>query len=247
MIYFTDGTKEAFLTAFLLAYNDEDAYISSFQKQLILGQESVFVKADLSRAEKAKRRLLEFDGDCMTDLDLLLRSGESTREQIAFGYLKFLSKQKRPVRAMLAESTVIAATECIRRVTFELHRLHGFVRFIESASGALYAPLAPDNDIIDMLIPHFRTRLPEYPFVLHDVPRKKAAIYDGKNTFTAPLESAEIALSADENDWQALWRRYYRSVNIPSRERLKQMRGYMPVRYWKYMPEFLKQLEDNSI
>ena len=41
----------------------------------------------------------------------------------------------------------------------------------------------------------------------------------------------------DENNWQKLWQRYYASVNIPSRERLKQMKGYMPVRYWKFMPE----------
>ena len=240
MIYFTDGTKEAFLTAFLLAFDDKDAYITSSQKQLILGQDSVFVKADSVRAKKAESRLLEFDRECMEDLFLLLRSGENTREQTAFRYLKLLAEQKRPVRKMLAEDAVLAATECIRRVTFEIHRLHGFVRFMESDSGALYAPVAPDNDIVDLLVPHFRTRLPEYPFVLHDVPRRKAAVYDGQNTFLAPLERAEIALSADEKEWQALWRRYYHSVNIPSRERLKQMRGYMPVRYWRFMPEFAK-------
>ena len=55
--------------------------------------------------------------------------------------------------------------------------------------------------------------------------------------FTAPLTKAEIVLSADEEGWQALWRQYYASVNIPSRKRLRQMKGYMPVRYWKFMPE----------
>ena len=123
-------------------------------------------------------------------------------------------------------------------MTYEIHRLHGFVRFLESASGALYAPLSPDNDVVDLLVPHFRSRLPEFPFVLHDVKRKKAAVYDGKNTFLAPLEQAEVVLSASEQAWQTLWQRYYKSVNIPQRERLKQMKGYMPVRYWKFMPEF---------
>lgn len=241
MIYFTDGTKEAFLTAFLLAYRDEDSYITSSQKQLVLGQSTVFVKADAERAKKAEQRLLAFDSDCMQDLDYLLRSGSCDGEQVAFRYLRFLAQEKRPVRGMLAESAVIAATECIRRVTFEVHRLHGFVRFLESESGALYAPIAPDHDIVDLLVPHFRARLTEFPFVLHDVTRKKAAVYDGKNTFLAPLEKAEILLSADETAWQKLWSNYYRSVNIPSRERLKQMRGYMPVRYWKFMPEFMKQ------
>lgn len=237
MIYFTDGTKESFLTAFLLSYRDEDAYITSSQKQLLLGQETVFVKADRSRAERAERRLLEFDGECMNDLAILLRSGNPAREQIALRYLKFLTLKKMPVRSMLAETCIIEAMECMRQVTFEIHRLHGFVRFIESESGALYAPLGPDNDIVDLLVPHFRARFPEYPFLLHDVPRKKAAVYDGANSFMAPLDRAEIVLSANETQWQALWKNYYKSVNIPSRERLKQMRGYMPVRYWKFCPE----------
>ena len=174
----------------------------------------------------------------MEDLDYLLRSGMDGHEQVAFRYFKLLAEKKAPVRDMLAEEEVLLASECIRKVTYEIHRMHGFVRFLESASGALYAPLSPDNDVVDLLVPHFRARLPEFPFVLHDVKRKKAAVYDGKNTFLAPLERAEVMLSADEQAWQALWQRYYRSVNIPQRERLKQMKGYMPVRYWKFMPEF---------
>ena len=76
-----------------------------------------------------------------------------------------------------------------------------------------------------------------FPFVLHDVTRKKATVYDGKNLFNAYLPCADVLLSADEQGWQSLWKRYYAAVNIPSRERLKQMRGYMPVRYWKFLPE----------
>lgn len=237
MIYFTDGTKENFLTAFLLAFEDRDARLTSSQAQLVLGQECVFVKTDAARAEKAERRLLELDSGSMRDLFYLLRSKDPSREQIAFSYLKFLAEEQRPVRGMLAKSAVLAAVECVKKVTFEIHRLHGFVRFMETESGALYAPIAPDNDICDLLVPHFRARIPEFAFVLHDVPRRKAAVYDGQNAFTAPLEKAEIVLSADETEWQALWRSYYQNVNIPSRKRLKQMRGYMPVRYWRFLPE----------
>ncbi len=237
MIYLTDGTKACFLTAFLYAFKDDEAVISSVQTQLAIGQRTVFVAADAEKAAKAEKRLLSFDKDCVDDLLLMLRSGMPDHEQIAFRYFRLLAEKRAPVRGMLAETAVLAASECIRKVTYEIHRMHGFVRFMESASGALYAPLAPDNDIVDLLLPHFRTRLPEFPFVLHDVRRKKAAVYDGKSAFTAPLDRAEIALSADEEGWQALWRRYYDSVNIPCRERLKQMKSYMPVRYWRFLPE----------
>ncbi len=237
MIYFYDGTKEAFLTAFLLAYPDEEAVLVSGTRQLSVGQSTVFVRSDPDRARRAEARLKELDRDGLKELDLLLRSGQEDRDTVAFEYFRLIAARGCPVRKMLAEDAVFAAMECIRRVEFEVHRFHGFLRFMESASGALYAPFAPDNDICDLILPHFRTRLAPLPFVIHDVGRKKAAVFDGDHVFTAPLEKAELALSSDEEGWQELWKHYYKSVNIPSRERLKQMRGYMPVRYWKFMPE----------
>ncbi len=237
MIYFYDGTENGFFTAFLAAFQDDDAVVTARNVQLSLGQQTVFVASNESRASKAKDRLYAIDKDCLQEIQLLLRSGETGADMAAYRYLKLIAKEKRPVRDMLANEDVLSATEYLRRITFEIHRLHGFLRFMESASGALYAPVSPDNDICDLLLPHFRARLPKYPFVIHDVRRKKAAVYDGQNSFTAPLEQAEIVLSADETEWQSLFQRYYQAVNIPERERLKQMRGYMPVRYWKFMPE----------
>ena len=46
MIYFFDGSRDAFLTAFLLAYCDEDALFTTGSRQLTLGQASVFVRTD---------------------------------------------------------------------------------------------------------------------------------------------------------------------------------------------------------
>jgi len=238
MIYFIDGSKDAFFTAFLRAYYDENAFLSSSQCQLSLGQESIFVKADPTLARRVEKRFMQLDRKSMKDLDYFLRSGDARREQIAFRYFLLLAKNGRPVRSMLSHPDVLAAEECIRKISHEIERMHGFLRFMESASGALYAPISPDNDIVDLLLPHFRDRLQSYPFVIHDVKRQKAAIYDGAHTFFAPLSRAEIVLSADECAWQALWRRYYREVNIPSRERLTQMRRCLPVRYWKFMTEF---------
>ena len=40
MIYFFDGSKDAFLTAFLLAYRDEDALLTTGNHQLALGQKA---------------------------------------------------------------------------------------------------------------------------------------------------------------------------------------------------------------
>jgi probable DNA metabolism protein len=237
MIYFYDGTEDGFYTAFLQAFADPEAYLTAGQQQLILGQECVYVRTDATRARKAKARFWQLDKECGKELTLLLRSGDGGKDQIAFRYFYLIAQEKHPVRQMLSNEDVLNATECLQRIESEIHRLHGFLRFMESQSGALYAPCSPDHDIVDLLLPHFKARLSQFPFVIHDVKRKKAAVYDGEHTFVAPLEQAELVLSAEEEGWQALWKRYYKSVNIPSRQRLKQMKGYLPVRYWKFLPE----------
>ena len=237
MTYFFDGTKYGFLTAFLAAFSDADARIYCSDGQLTLGETPVFVETDKEKAKKAENRLLSFDRDCMQDLDTLLRSSMHEKAQIALEYFRLLAKIKSPISKRLAEPAVFAAVECMKKVGHEIHKMHGFIRFIETASGALYAPFSPDNDIADILARHFRARLPKFPFVLHDVARKKAAVYDGKNIFVAPLPQANVVLAANETEWKTLWQNYYVAVNIPSRERLNQMRGSMPVRYWKFLPE----------
>lgn len=237
MVYCFDGSKYGFLSALLIAFPDPAAIVTSGREQIPLGMTAIDVPNDFVRAKKAEERLLSFDRDFDFDLDRLLRCGMADKEQVAFRYFRLLAQEKRPVAKRLANSDVFTAVEYIKKVGHEIHKMHGFIRFMETESGALYAPFSPDNDICDLLVPHFRARLPQFPFVLHDVKRQKAAVYDGKNTFVAPLAQADILLSADELGWQNLWKKYYGAVNIPCRERLKQMRGYMPQRYWKFLPE----------
>ncbi len=237
MLYVFDGSAEGFLTAFVKGFLDGDAEVSSKQVQMRIGRGQVCVETDFLLAERVKNRLLSFDGACLHDLDTLLRSGEADNEQVAFLYFKKLATEKTVIRNRLADLDVFRAVEYMKKVGFEIHRFHGFIRFMETASGALYAPFSPDNDICDLLLPHFKARLPQFAFVLHDIKRKKAAVYDGKNSFASPLSQADILLSGDEIAWQTLWKDYYAAVNIPSRERFEQMRSYMPKRYWKFLTE----------
>ena len=236
MIYLTEETRDGFLTALLAAWGDEEAVLLP-KDERPLGP-CVEVVPDPQKAQKALCRFQELDGGCVREIDRLLRCGDEGHMQTAFRYLLLIAKRGGPVRGMLSHPDVLKAEQAIRRVSHEIDRMKGFVRFSESASGALYAPLSPDNDIVDILARHFAKRLPEYPFVLHDVRRKKAAVWDGAHLFLAPLQQAEVMLSADEEGWQKLWKTYFSAVNIPSRERIRQQNGYLPKRYRKFMTEF---------
>ena len=193
MIYLYDGTTDGFLCAFLAAYSDEDAVLASDGFQLPIGAEAIPVATDKEKAKKAKARLLSFDKNSMYALSTILRSGDSDKDEVAFRYFRFLATKKRPVLAMLSEEAVRRADDCVRRVGFEIHRMKGFIRFFETESGALYAAFSPDNDIVDLLVPHFRARLPRFPFVIHDVRRKKAAVGDPEHSFLAPSTERKLA------------------------------------------------------
>ena len=108
---------------------------------------------------------------------------------------------------------------------------------MESKDKVLYAPYSPDNNITDMLMEHFAERLKSERFVIHDVKRKIAGMYNGKEWIMNYVGEVEIYLSEYERAFENLWKKYYVAVNIKERPHEKQMKGYMPVRYWKFLPE----------
>lgn len=234
----TDGGEESFYTAVAKAYSRTDYKISSekeIQTDLFSSVEEV--TADTVQAEEFKKKLQELDGYATQEIEIALRSGDRQKEQTALEYIRLIFEKGKPVREMSALQGVMDMDDLVRRVLNELHKMKGFLRFTETSDGVLYAPFSPDNDIIDLLAEHFTRRLKNQKFVIHDIARKTAVAYDGKRAVLFNADRAEINLSDCEKSCVNLWRLYYRSVNIESRPHEKQMKGYMPVRYWKFLPE----------
>ena len=237
-VYLVDGSEDNFYTAVFNAYNDRECIITSERDvQLGLDYEIKDVVTDDEKARRVRAKLNALDRGAEEDISLVLKSCETLKESAAFAYIKLIIRQGGAVRGMLADPTVIEVTEIRTRVVGETHRLKGLLRFMENADGVLYAPYSPDNDVTEMLAVHFAARLGEKPFVIHDVKRKIAALYDGRQIVMTRADNAEIYLSEYEDYFQKLWKQYYDSVNIESRPHPKQMRGSMPVRYWKFLPE----------
>ena len=237
-VYFTDGTAEGFFSAVFDAYGDKGALLTSSDAfQAALDDSFVRVPPSPEKAARVVRKLEALDRGCLWEIDCILRTPEADREQAAFLYIHLLTERKGPVRGMLSRPEVRRARELAERVGQERHRLTGFLRFRETADGVFYAPCAPDNEVVELLMPHFAARFKTFPFVIHDLKRKLAGLCDGRNWTVVPAPEAELVLSENEDEFEALWKKYYRTVNIPSRRNIRQMKGYMPVRYWKFLPE----------
>lgn len=239
-IYQIDQTPCAFFTAVFCAYADRaenSAIIVSSDFQSSIGDEFLSPAPDEKKAARVLKKLRAIDARCLCEIDYILRTAAPDREQIAFLYIKRLLSNNAPVREMLVFPEIRRAMDLSAQVGNESHRLTGFLRFHETASGIFYAACTPDNDVVDFLMPHFCARFKNTPFVIHDVKREIAGVYNGNSWLVAPAKRADIVFSEREDGFLKLWKEYYHTVTIPARKNTRQMKNYMPVRYWKFMPE----------
>lgn len=237
-IFITDGTVTGFFTAVFSAYAEKECLITSDNNiQLSLDSEIINVFGDNEKSMRVQTAIEKCDLTAVDDIILALHSCDPLKEQTAFEYIKKLLVFKSPISKRLSLPEVIEFNELLYKIRGEVHRFKGFIRFMESKDGVLYAPYSPDNDITDLIMPHFAERMKSERFVIHDTKRKVAGMYDGREWIICGVGEAEVYLSEYEQAFKNLWKKYYSAVNIKERHHEKQMKGYMPVRYWKYLPE----------
>lgn len=141
---------------------------------------------------------------------------------------------------MLTEEPVHTINRIARQVSHEAHKYKGFVRFREVEAGFLYARIEPQADVLTLIAPHFAGRVGDRPWMIHDLSRQQAALYD-MNSWRLIREVellAEPDFSAAEHDYTALWQRYFERHTIAERHNPKLQQQHVPLRYRKHLPEF---------
>jgi probable DNA metabolism protein len=143
-------------------------------------------------------------------------------------------------RALLenqADADVQVARNWAKAVTRDVHKMHAFVRFHETANTEgekLYvAWFEPEHEILRHVAPFFEQRFPNMKWLI--ATPDGAAVWNGTRTeFTDSPGSASLPHSDDTHD---LWRTYYRSICNVARVNPRLMRKEMPERYWRHLPE----------
>lgn len=247
--YFFDGTKNGLLTCIFESFYDrripDDVTTECVQCGLL--DEIVTIKTNNEKAERVYKCLK----NCKTkylvsDFNLTFRSGEKKRFKVLFDYLNVaISNKNIDVSKAFALPEIQAFTDLKNRIYTETHRFKGFLRFMETEKGFYYACYEPDNDITELLVPHFTARL-QSPFIIHDIKRNILALCDGKRykILNGGDNGVTVFMSESEEIFLDLWQQYYKSINIEERKNLRQMRNYMPERYWKNLSEKQEKTED---
>lgn len=247
--YFFDGTKNGLLTCIFESFYDRripDDVTTEFVQCGLL-DEIVTIKTDSEKAERVYKCLK----NCKTkylvsDFNLTFRSGEKSRFKVLFDYLNVaISNKNIDISKAFALPEIQAFTDLKNRIYTETHRFKGFLRFMETEKGFYYACYEPDNDITELLVPHFTARL-QSPFIIHDIKRNILALCDGKRykILDGGDNGVTVFMSESEENFLDLWQQYYKSINIEERKNIRQMRNYMPERYWKNLSEKQEKTED---
>ncbi|MBQ6728049.1 MAG: TIGR03915 family putative DNA repair protein [Clostridia bacterium] len=199
----------------------------------------IVIENDEEKAERVSKALKKYCGsETFNYIGVCLLSCEENALKTAFDFAYLTLRERKNVIDRLALKQVSDFLFTVKRVLYERHKFTGFIRFKETARGILYAPYSPDNDITELLCPHFVKRLSNVPFIIHDVKRNVAGVSDGRRfTIMKTENQAVLELSKDEKEWENLWKDYYKAANIKERKNRKQQNNLMPMRYRKFLPE----------
>ena len=239
-IYIYDATIEGLLTIVYKCIQDKElAKLITTENNHIpnLLDRPIYIKTDL---EKAKDLLEEIEYQIspltLYYLFTAFKSGRTDKEDIIARYLIYGFKYGSTINEMLHNEWVYEVQQLCQQVKCDAHKLIGFLRFNQIANDYLYAEYESEHDIIEYLAQHFKVRLPNETWIIHDRNREKISLYSKGDL--AIVDASEFKIPTNYNDeYVGLWKQYFKDISIKERENRRCQKNFMARKYWKYMVE----------
>jgi probable DNA metabolism protein len=238
-IFLTDKNIDGILSALFLCFTEKILPDDIEEKTIYqpkIDAITIDVKTNAEHSSRVKKALFEYGGsDIIALMRICLKSCDSRSAITAFNYGYLTLVEKTDISERMEYKLVSDFSYMVQKVLHERHVISGLLRFKESMNGVLYSQYSPDNDITDLLAPHFLRRLGTLPFIIHDVKRGVVSISDGHTIKTTKTDlPPHFTPSEKENYTCELWRRYYKEININERKNLRLQDRFIPRRYRAY-------------
>ncbi len=143
-------------------------------------------------------------------------------------------------RALLendADADVRTARLWSKAVSQDVHKMHAFLRFHETAGddgAACYVSwFEPQHEILRYTAPFFEKRFGNMRWMI--ATPDGAAVWNGMHTEF--VDSPGRSAVPREDPTHDLWRAYYRNICNVARINPRLMQREMPLRYWRHLPE----------
>ncbi|NMF03159.1 TIGR03915 family putative DNA repair protein [Clostridium beijerinckii] len=243
-IYLYDDTFEGLLTSIYDAfYSNGSPPTSIYGKSqtntpLLLG-DIVEISTDINKFKKVKNAIInKINFLSLKKIYFAFLSNYEDKGIIIFNYLKIAFKLGPDVHDFLNIDVIRLVDNITKKVLNECHRFEGFIRFNQIEEKLLYSSIEPDNDILELIGDHFKNRFPREYFIIHDISRQKALIYNTNfyEIIDMDMETYE-KLKFHNDEYTDLWKTYFKATTIQERKNLKLQCRMMPKRYWKHILE----------
>ena len=242
-----DGSFEGFLSLVFDLYKNKinPQQISGKAKPAELFSSSVMKLTDLSKADrvlsglvtKSSKNTARFIYHCfLSELDGI---------ELKLVHLIKLIFSGQSVRIKDFSDPIIVDLHRVKKmISREVHRMHAFVRFQETKDQMWACEINPDFNVLPLIGKHFKDRYPALEWIIIDTRRQYAIHYNQSqiNYATFEGESTKHRITAShvtdqEHDYQAMWKQYFKSVNIEERNNEALHIRHVPKRYWQYLIE----------
>ncbi|MGE5328499.1 MAG: TIGR03915 family putative DNA repair protein [Deltaproteobacteria bacterium] len=240
--YVYDGSFEGLLTAVYEAYYQSqppDSIVSqtNYQENLLI--KKILIQTDCLKADKVYDSIIKkISYEVLQKVYCVFLSELPESATMIYQYLRLGWKLGGKVNFYLSEQKVLDVHTVFKKVTKEKHRMLGLIRFRKIKGNIYYAPIEPDYNIIGLLAPHFSRRFNDQNFIIHDVKRNTAVVYNCSEWIISDFTANQvIALDNDEENVQSLWKEFFNSIAIKSKINPRLQKQFMPKRYWKYLIE----------
>lgn len=238
-----DGSFEGLLSAIFHAYTYKgEAYIYKEKDYVphLLG-ESVLIETETDKANRVYISIKsKLSAKTLSHIYHLYLSSIENVETLILDYIKLCYKYSDSINLAKNNPIIADVDKYTRRVLLEAERFRGFVRFKEISPLTFYAPIEPDHNILPLLASHFKIRFSDQHFIIHDLKRQLALVYDTKTIFIQTLtadENTRLAKLDIKDPFEELFKSFYESTTISERINEKRRRNYMPQRYFKHLVE----------
>jgi probable DNA metabolism protein len=241
MILVYDGTFESFLTLVYEVYYKK-LHVSKIAKTLpesLFTDDIIIIEQEKEKSQKVLEALKTkfFKSHFEQILNCFMcDSIEFELDLLDFIILGFKDQKQ---LENINNHCVLSIQNYLKDLFRTNHKMTGFARFEELEDGTLYAKIEVKFNVLYFLGKHFSKRFNNQNYIIHDVKRKLAFIHTKEFVGIQVVSHfKEPNRSVDEAKFQKLWKTFFDSVAIESRENKKLQQNFVPLIYRTYMNEF---------
>lgn len=240
--YIYDGSFDGLMNCVYESFKSHEiphSIINTNEGQLTLFERK-FIETDIQRAIRVKNNISSKCGKSLMRFiqrAYLTCLGDKEKKIIIMVHLGFKYGEKS--LKMLDNRVVNALHKAVGYLGKESHLLREFIRF-SIYDSVMIAQITPKNFVLPFLAPHFVDRFPEETFLIYDTTHKAALVYEDKHLEIKDIEEFRLAApQKEEIKYRRLWKSFYYTIGIKSRENPKCRMSHMPKRYWQNLTEFI--------